>query len=278
MMVFCLQKSRKKLHSSWSFDILIVVPCNFSTMLLLSTASLRGYGLHRIFAFARDIGFDGISLDLDQTQFDTENFEYLSGLSKEFSLPIVSVSAYERKMDTDSVDRTITLATKLKAKNIVFSPPHRLDKDTAWFTGYLPEAAKASKVTCSVINMEPKTFLFIIPEYKDATLESIKKVTGKTALSISNVDPESGVDLMRTFAVLGNSITNVLLNDRSGSKEELLPGRGDAPVESLLVKLKDAGYKGIFTLKVNPKELEVGNDSAVIKHLTEAKAYYEKYV
>lgn len=247
-------------------------------MFLLSTASLRGYGLHKIFQIAKEAGFDGLCLDLDPTNFDTENAEYVKELSESVGIPVVSVTAYERKMSDEAVEAVAKLAKTVGAQGINFYPPHRLDKDGAWFNEHIPKVAKDyDGIDFNVINVEPKTFLFFIPEYKDATLSSVKKLTGKTALHVSNVDPESGVDLMKTFAMLGSTIRNVLLSDRSGNREDLLPGRGDAPLESLLIKLREAGYKGNFTLKVSPKELSAGDDEAVQKKLAQAKAYFAKH-
>ncbi|MDP2104157.1 MAG: hypothetical protein Q8K26_04530, partial [Candidatus Gracilibacteria bacterium] len=85
------------------------------------------------------------------------------------------------------------------------------------------------------------------------------------------------VDLIKTFSVLGNSIHNVYLSDKTGNKEELLPGKGEMPLESLLIKLHDGGYKGYFTLKVAPKELGVSSDTTVLKSLKEAKEYFSKH-
>lgn len=247
-------------------------------MLLLSTSSLRGYGLHRIFAFVRDAHYDGICLDLNPLDFDTENTEYVAGLSKEFGIPVAGITAYERRMTPKMVDRIMAMAKALGSKTVNFYPPHRLDKDGEWFSEYLPKVQQRSKdMNVTVINVQPKTFLFVIPEYKDATLPLIKKITGKTALSVSNVDPESGTDLIKTFSLLGNSIHNVYLSDKTGNKEELLPGKGDMPLESLLIKLADGGYKGDFTLKVTPKELGAGDDASVLKNLAEAKEYVLKH-
>lgn len=247
-------------------------------MFLLSTASLKGYGLHKIFKIAKEAGYDGICLDLDPTNFDTENAEYVKELSDSVGIPVVSVTAYERKMNDETVESVAKLAKTLGAKTINFYPPHRLDKDGTWFNERIPKVSKDyDGISFSIINVEPKTFLFFIPEYKDATLSSVKKLTGKTSFHVSNVDPESGVDLMKTYAMLGSTICNVILSDRSGNREDLLPGRGDAPLESLLIKLRDAGYKGLFTLKVSPKELGSGDDRAVLKKLAQAKAYFEKH-
>lgn len=118
-------------------------------------------------------------------------------------------------MDEKQLRMTLDLAVRVGAKKVFFYPPHRQDKESAWYdTGIATIQAEFPTLMIGLINVEPKTFLFFIPEYKDATLQSIKQVTGHTALSIANVDPESGVDLMRTAALLGSSVTNVFLADR----------------------------------------------------------------
>jgi sugar phosphate isomerase/epimerase len=172
-------------------------------MFLLSTSSLHGYGLHKIFSFAREAHYDGICLDLNPLDFDTENAEYISTLSQEFNIPVVGITAYERRMTPKIVDQIILMANTLGAKTVNFYPPHRLDKNGEWFSEYLPKVQKReSNLDITVINVESKIFLFLISEYKDATLPIIKKITGKTSLHISNVDPESGTDLIRTFSLL----------------------------------------------------------------------------
>lgn len=172
-------------------------------MFLLSTSSLRGYGLHKIFSFAKDAHYDGICLDLNPLDFDTENAAYVSTLSREFDMPVVSITAYERRITPKIVDQIMEMSKLLGSRAVAFYPPHRLDKDGEWFSDYLPKVQQQYKnLDIAVINVEPKTFLFLIPEYKDATLPLIKKITGKTALSVSNVDPESGTDLIKTFSLL----------------------------------------------------------------------------
>ena len=50
-------------------------------MLTLSTDSLKGYGLNRIFEFAKDADFDGIDLAVDPTVLDTQNSGYIKELT-----------------------------------------------------------------------------------------------------------------------------------------------------------------------------------------------------
>ncbi len=131
-------------------------------MLLLSTSSLRGYGLHKIFSLTKEAHYDGISLDLNPLDFDTENALYIVELSKEFSMPVVSITAYERRITPKIVDRIIEMAKTLGSKMVNFYPPHRLDKDGEWFSEYLPLVQKRNKdLHITIINVEPKTFLFL---------------------------------------------------------------------------------------------------------------------
>ncbi len=137
--------------------------------------------------------------------------------------------------------------------------------------------AKYPSVTINIINAPPKTWLFVIAEYGDARPETIKKVTEHTALSITNVEPESGVDLMKTFTLLGNTIDLVYLSDKTEEENGLFPGEGSMPLESLLIRMKEAGYTGLFSLDVDPDALSAGSDDEVIKKLEEVKAFLEKY-
>lgn len=247
-------------------------------MFLLSTSSLKWYGLHKIFQLVSQTSCDWINLDLSPIDFDTENILYIKELSDIFKVPVVSITAYERKMDNKTVDFIVNMAKKLETKSITFYPPHRLDKDTSWFSVYLPKIKmKNPELNITVMNVEPKTFLFFIPEYKDATLSTIKKVTWETSLIVSNVDPSSWIDLLKTFSLMWNTIKNVFLSDKIWNKQDVFLGKWDMPLESLLIKLKENWFKWLFTLKLNPKELSAWKDDQVILRINEAKDFFEKY-
>ncbi len=49
-------------------------------MLLLATASLKGYGLHKIFLLAKAAGYDGIDLMIDFDEYDTCDAQYIKNL------------------------------------------------------------------------------------------------------------------------------------------------------------------------------------------------------
>lgn len=184
-------------------------------MLLLSTASLAGYGLHRIFGFAKNAQYDGLDLSVDFGQFDTFNTEYLRSLVSSFELPIVSITMPEKQLTTAQLEFAIHMAEDLGVTTVNIHPPHRLEKEKDWFGDYLKILqTKFPKITLNVVNAPPKTWLFIIAEYGDARPETIKKMTEHTALSIANVDVNSGVDLMRTFVLLGSTMEFVYLSDK----------------------------------------------------------------
>ena len=131
-------------------------------MLLISNSSLKWYWLHKIFKLVSQSGYSWINLDLSSLDFDTENVDYIKELVKEFNVPVLGITAYERKMDKNTVDSILKMADILWVKCVTFYPPHRLDKDTTWFS-YLPRAkTKNPNISITVMNTEPKTFLFFI--------------------------------------------------------------------------------------------------------------------
>lgn len=181
-------------------------------------------------------------------------------------------------MTTSQLDTILRIASTLSVKFVNVHPPHRFEKEKDWFGEYLKVVQnKYAHLTVNVINAPPKTWLFIIAEYGDAKPATIKKMTEHTALSIANIDPNSGVDLMKTFYLLGSTMEFVYLSDKQEDGDLLFPGDGLMPLESLLIKLKDIEYKGNFSLQVLPKSLYAGDDKKVIAKLLEARNYLDRY-
>lgn len=237
-------------------------------MYLLSTQSLEGYGLDKVFTLAKQAQVDGLDLSVDFDQFDTFDAAYLDTLVARHSLPIVSITAPTRRLTKKHLDTILELAESLGVQIVNLLPPHRLDKEKDWFGEYLQKTLeKYRDITLNITNAPPKTWLFVIAEYGDARPETIKKITGHTALSIQNVEPESGVDLMKTFILMGNTIGLVYLSDKNEESDTLYPGEGGMPLESLLIKMHEAGYNGHFSLIVKPEALSAGEDAEVVARI-----------
>lgn len=251
-------------------------------MLLLSTSNFEWYWLHHIFEIIKKAEYDGIDLCIHHNAYDYWDKVYLKKLIDEHNLPIYSLSSPETKINSDKVDDLVEIAEHIWAKIIRFSPPRITDKDTSWFKSYINEKQKRTEVILSVQNVPPKFFLFIIPEYKNSTLDQIKKLTGSVSFDISAIDLSSWIDMIKAQEILWNSIKNTLLSDKKWEKEGLLPGMthgwvSNLPIESLLMKMKSSGYSGFFTLKVEPSEISVWDLELLYKKLSKFKEYFHKH-
>lgn len=251
-------------------------------MILLSTSSLNWYWLHRIFKFAHKSWFDWLDLSLSLFNFDSWDEDYLKELSDSFNVPILSITAPSKWMNIKKVDKIVRIAWKLWAQLITFSPPHFSDKDSTWFTKYLLKIKRDTHLAIAVQNVEPKFLFFIIPEYKNATLYEIKKITWDSSLDLWNIDNSSWMDVLKAQKILWNSMKNVFLSDKRGSKIGLLPGSAwwwisYLPLESFFMKLKTSWYNGFISLKVKPSELWAWTEEKVLQNLEYIIWYYKKH-
>ncbi len=251
-------------------------------MLLLSTISFNWYGLHKIFDFAKQANYDWIELVLAKNHFDYWDEDYVLSLAKEFNIPVLSIKAPKRWVNEKIVDRIVNLALKLGTQNITFTPPHYRDKNVNWYLRYLAKVKRDTHLAISIENVEPKFILFIIPEYKDASLMQIKKITWDTALDLSSIDHSSGLDIIKAQKLLGSSLKNIYFSDTHGPKKGLLPGNAGGwtsylPLESFLMKLKASSYNWLITLEISPRELWVWTSDKIIANLDYFKKYYMKH-
>jgi len=251
-------------------------------MLLVSTSSLNGYGLHRIFSFVKKAWYDGIDLVLTKSNYDTWNADYIKSLIDEFWVPVLSITAPNRGLNEKKVDLIIDIAKKVWAQNITFFPPYLTDKNTTWYTRYLSKVKRDTNLSISIANVEPKFIFFVIPEYKNASLLEIKKITWDTALELSAIDSSSGLDILKAQKYLGSSMKNIYFSDKHWPKKGILPGLAGGgtsylPLESFLMKLRASGYAAFITLKVNPREMWVWTEEKVLQNLDYFKSYYKKH-
>ena len=251
-------------------------------MILLSTASLKWYGLHRIFNFAKEADYDGIDLVLTPKDFDCWDSDYVKKLSDDTWVKVLSIVAPTRGLNEKKVDKIIKLASYLDVQNVTFAPPYFRDSNITWYTKYLARVKRETQLSISIKNVEPKFLLFIIPEYKKSSLFEIKKVTWDTSLDLSAVDSSSGSDILKAEKILWSSIRNIYISDKYWPKKGLLPGWAWGgisylPLESFFMKLRTTWYSSFITLSITPKEMWVGIEEKVLQNLEYFKKYYEKH-
>ncbi|MBU1992549.1 MAG: sugar phosphate isomerase/epimerase [Patescibacteria group bacterium] len=245
-------------------------------MLTLSTDSLKGYGLNRIFELAKEAGYDGIDLQVEPDLYDTQNTEYIRKLSKEYELPIQAVKARYDANSPREVTEAIEMAKELDAKVVVIQPPKLLNfKFVGWLKKEIPKLRTKERISIALENAPSKTFLGIFPERALSNLAELKEF--KHACIDTSRVAEKSEDIMRVYKSLRNYLVHIHLSNVNRGKKYAMPQEGILPLESLLAKLKQDQYPGAISIKVKPKFLDAGNDEKVIKHLKECKEFYEKY-
>jgi len=244
-------------------------------MIILHTSSLHKYGLNRIFEFVKKAGYDGIEIEVDKNNFDTQNAEYIKKLSQEFNVPIVALHA---PMDSGekSVQHVVEMAVYLKCPLVVVASPKLMDfKFTKWLKKEVPILRKKKNIQIALANTGGKTFLGFLPERALNNVDDLKKF-GMVALDCS-MTASKKEDLIRFYEKLKKLIVHVYLSNVRRHKEYSLPNEGILPLESFLKKLKLNKYDGSISVRVRPAELGAGDDELVVKKLKKVKDFIDEY-
>jgi len=244
-------------------------------MIALHTSSLHKYGLNRIFEFAKEAGYEGIEVEVDKNNYDTQNAEYIKKLSQEYKIPVVALHAPVNGSEK-SVEHVVDMAIYLKCPVVVVTPPKIMDfKFTRWLKKEVPKLRKKKHIQIALANAGGKTFLGFLPERAMNNVTDIKKF-GMMALDTTATHSKKS-DLIRFYEHLKKLIVHVHLSNVHRHKEYSLPNEGVLPLESLLKKLKADGFDGALSIRVRPAELSAGDDDKVIKALKKVKDFVEDY-
>ena len=125
----------------------------YRVVLLLSTSSLNGYGIHRIFSFAKKAKYDGLDLFFTSTNHDLWDKEYIKELSDTFKVPVLSMTISLKWMNEKKVDQIIDIAKFVWVQVITFSPPHFSDKNITWFNKYLLKVKRDTHLSVAIQNV-----------------------------------------------------------------------------------------------------------------------------
>ncbi|MBI5413016.1 sugar phosphate isomerase/epimerase [Candidatus Peregrinibacteria bacterium] len=244
-------------------------------MITLSTDSLRGYGLNRIFQFVKEANYDGVDLYLDPHDFDTQDAEYIKLLVNQFKLPVIAIQTPPNATPKMIVD-AVTMAKKIDTKVIIVQPPKMFNfKYIKWLTYEVPKIRQREEISIALENAPSDTFLGIIPEHAMNNLNELRKFK-HAALDTTRVAQKKD-DLIRVYNILRKYLVHVHVSNVKKGKGYAMPGEGILPLESFLTKLKQEGYRGAVSFKIHPRFLGAGNHKDIMENMAECKKFYEDY-
>jgi len=264
------------------------------SLIALSTGSLYSYGLNRVFELAREIGFDGIEVLIDQRP-DTFQPHYLRRLQQEQGLPILALhspffpAASWEKGDLACVRRSVDLAQEVGAGVVIAHLPRRIrgvmvqflwrhshrlvlpipwGGDREWLAFIQDGLAHLEAVTGVVIAVENMPARRIGPLRLNGCwlntpqeMEVIPHITLDTT-HLGTWD----YDVLAAYEQLKERVAHVHLSNFNGKEHRLLDD-GHLPLAQLLERLGADGYGGIISFETHPNNLKAEDEGQVRANL-----------
>lgn len=243
-------------------------------MILLSSQSFPHYGLERFFQFAKETGFEGIEITVNEN-FDTQNPEYLKSLSERFELPIRAFSMPHKKEDNfyEAFQRTVR---EFPRTSLNLATPQNFSFGyKKWMENIVPKLCQKYDLRLNRRNVTSKLMFGMIPDRVDNSLFSLRE-KGHVCLDLSALWMTKE-EPMRTVDFLSDKLRHVYLsNVFKNIPYSPLPA-GVLPLESFLKKLAQIHFSGDFTLVISPKSLQEGNDEKMVETLKDSRDFFDNY-
>jgi sugar phosphate isomerase/epimerase len=241
----------------------------------LSTDTLKGYGLNRIFEFAKELGFDGIDLAMDAKDFDTMDIEYIGKLSTQTGISVVAIQTLDNAKPKD-LNHAVEMAKALGTKVIIVQAPKILDrKYSDWLKKEVPNIRKKEEISIALENATNKMWLGFIPERLMNSMSELKKF--KHACLDTSRAAEKKEDILGAYGNLQKFLVHIHISNVSKGKGYQPLTHGSLPLESLISRLAADGFKGAVSIKINPRLLKAFDKEQALATLKESKAFIEKY-
>lgn len=234
--------------------------------LSLSTGSLYTLPLVKTCEIARDAGFDGVEVIINQ---DFQMCDQLALIRKLQSIvPILSLHAPFFEIDgwgekVEQVRLTVKLALETGIPLINFHPPSWLGAELRfwlWFKAIRDFQAEigADRVLITIENM-PSTGPFQTNPYVLANTDRLIDFLREHNLFLTFDTAHMGsgkTNFLSDFHKIYNSgrMRNIHFSDYGYGREHLLPGRGVLPLTRFLNHLRETTYNEVLTLELSPYE------------------------
>jgi len=243
-------------------------------MLLFHTENLPHYGLERTFELAREAGFTGVTVAINNC-YDTQTPAYLRKLENRYKLKIraFSIAAEQEEMLTKAYQTTVR---EFPGSHLILSPPKTFGGIyKKWLDEIVPRLAHKYDLVVCRRNVPPQNLAGIIPQRQKSSLGALKE-EGDICLDTSAVAIASQ-EIMRAIPFLGKQLRHVYLSNFYQEIPYSIPDRGILPLENFLGKLKEVKWKGYITLRVDPQQLVEGDDEKILDGMKRSIAFYKTY-
>ena len=269
-------------------------------MIFLSTGTLNTLGMHRIFALAAQVGFDGIESMIDR-RWDTRDAAYLRRLSAEHGLPVgVLHSPFLPDVDgwpTDQLGRlhyTLDVAKEMGVPFVVTHLPYRLylmsfnwGGPRPWhFTAPIPwrrqepyyyllrdggiaQLEAESGVTIGVENMPARRFWGrkLDPywfNHADELLRFPHLTLDTTHLGTWGLDP------VAVYEKLKGRVRHIHLSNFANGVEHRPPSDGELDLRAFLRTLAQNKYDGTISVEGEPAAYRADDEAQCLDELRRA--------
>ncbi|MCH5643892.1 sugar phosphate isomerase/epimerase [Gordonia sp. ABSL49_1] len=246
----------------------------------LSTASVYPQNTEAAFAYASELGYDGVELMVwgEAVSQDVKHVEYLS---ERYQMPVLSIHApclliSQRVWGRDpliKLARSVRAAEDLGAPTVVVHPPFRWQRAyTAAFDDTVAELEADSGVAVAVENMFPMRADRLFGA-GDRSVNRMTRRGGTPGVSMSafgkSIDPTddgyanytldlshtatAGADALAMFERMGSALSHLHLADGLGAAtdEHLIPGDGSQPCAEICRRLAASDFTGAVILEVH---------------------------
>lgn len=235
---------------------------------IFSTGCLYHLPIEEIFLLAREGGFDGCELVIDQRFMNDGYLDRVQGCLD--ILPVHTIHAPFLKMKkwgtkVIELKNTIDIARVLDAKVINFHPPAWLAFEFNFYKWLLKiqdfqEELDCGEMALTIENMPRAGKHLMLTSYFLNELDDLMAfgiahnlyfTFDTTHLATFNTDiVASFIKIFRT-----GRVKNVHLSDFGNHESHLFLGRGELPIVKLLNTMYRLGYEGAITFEVSPREL-----------------------
>ncbi|MFT3661124.1 MAG: sugar phosphate isomerase/epimerase [Gordonia sp. (in: high G+C Gram-positive bacteria)] len=246
----------------------------------LSTASVYPQNTEAAFAYAAEIGYDGIELMVWGDPV-SQDVSHVAHLSQKYQVPVLSVHApclliSQRVWGRDpsaKLVRSVQAAEDLRADTVVVHPPFRWQRSYVHgFDALVRRLEAAGEVKVAVENMFPMR----VDRFWGAGERSAQRMAergGSPGLSATafgkSIDPTddvydhytldlshaatAGVNALDLLERMGSGLRHLHLTDGTGAAhdEHLIPGDGTQPVVEVCRRIAESDFAGSAVLEVH---------------------------